>query len=142
MSGTDEQIELHRSTGSESKAHPSDESLGNLIPSDAITCVSHVIGEFGPWQRRFFTYFTLMYMLNVYHNFGIIFFGARSDFWCRDRVHGNMTSDDWSQVRNKCFDDCSRYDVDTSTYRRTIFSEVSRLTVCQCSNAQIELVQH
>lgn len=100
-------------------------SFEDVDEESSITCVSHIIGEFGPWQRRFFVYYSIIYILNVFHNTGIVYYSALSDFWCRDRVQPNMTNEQWNAIRNKCFDDCSGYDVDRSTYKRTIYSEVN-----------------
>ena len=63
---------------------------GKFDENETIDCISKVIGTYGPWQRKFLIYYMFLYLISPFHNYGIIFFKAESDFWCADLAQVNI----------------------------------------------------
>lgn len=47
----------------------------NLDPNDTIDCISKVIGNYGPYQKKFVIYYMLIYLISPFQNYGIVFYG-------------------------------------------------------------------
>lgn len=52
--------------------------------NETIDCISKVIGSYGPWQKKFVIFYMIIYLISPFQNYGIVFYAAKSDFWCAD----------------------------------------------------------
>jgi len=97
------------------------EKVKKFDENEKIDCISKVIGSFGPFQRTFLIYYMIGYLISPFQNYGIVFYGAKPDFWCADLK--NLTSSELSLIKNRCLANCTRYEYDRSEYQTTTISE-------------------
>jgi len=89
---------------------------------EKIDCISKVIGNYGPWQQKFVVFYMIIYLISPFQNYGIVFYAAKSDFWCAD-IAQNLTETEFNLIKNVCIDKCQKYEYDRTVFTTTIINE-------------------
>lgn len=100
-----------------------DDKDGNVI--------SHLVGDFGKWQATVSLLVSLLKLPIGWFQLSIVFLAPIPEFWCEHPISNvtkfNQVSDvTWrNESLNNCDVECAHYVFNTTTFKRTIISEVN-----------------
>ena len=96
--------------------------------------VSHLVGDFGKWQATISLLLSLLKLPIGWFQLSIVFLAPVTNFWCAVPKEGNSWFADMSPTErinytmNNCDVECSEYAFNTTVFKSTIISEVSKFS--------------
>lgn len=89
-----------------------------------VTCVSDIVGDFGPWQRIVFAFFFVCGIFSAWNALAITFFAPEVKHWCDQ---GDESLTDTLLTNNSCIRNdggqCERWKYDESVYPGSVVQE-------------------
>ncbi|KAL0276169.1 UNVERIFIED_CONTAM: hypothetical protein PYX00_003792 [Menopon gallinae] len=99
------------------------QTKGNGMEERNANVISSAIGDFGRWQAAISVLVSLLKLPIAWFQLSIVFLAPLQDFWC-EAPSPDVSLGDWrNETLNNCNANCSRYEFDTSVFKRTITSE-------------------